>query len=108
MIKQLLDMGIETDKIIKGAEGIDFNNAKQASDFYRKFVKPTLPEIIDEYRYLNMLSSPKTQIVNTFSNILQVSFLRPATRLFSGITDNIVSTLTEKNRILCQTSPRLL
>jgi len=98
LVKQLLDMGIETDKIIKAAEGIDFTNAKQVMKFYRTFVKPTLPEIIDEYRYINMLSSPKTQIVNTFSNILQATFLRPATRLSSGIIDNIAHTLTGKEQ----------
>ncbi len=98
LVKQLLDTGIETDKILKAAEGIDFNNAKQVAEFYRKFVKPTLPEIIDEYRYINMLSSPKTQIVNTFSNILQATFLRPATRLASGVIDNIAHILTGKEQ----------
>jgi hypothetical protein len=98
LVKQLLDMGIETQKIIEASKGIDFNNAKQVMEFYRKFVKPTLPEIIDEYRYINMLSSPKTQIVNTFSNILQATVLRPATRLASGVVDTIKHTLTGKEQ----------
>lgn len=98
LVKQLIDMGIDTDKIIKASEGIDFNNAKQVTEFYRNFVKPTLPEIIDEYRYINMLSSPKTQIVNTFSNILQATILRPATRLATGVVDTVKSILTGKEQ----------
>jgi len=98
LVKQLLDMGIETEKIIKASEGIDFNNAQQVMKFFRTFIKPTLPEIVDEYRYINMLSSPKTQIINTFSNILQTTVLRPATRLASGITDSVASTLTGKEQ----------
>ncbi len=98
LVKQLIDIGIETDKIIKGAEGVDFNNAKQVTEFYRKFVKPKFAEIIDEYRYINMLSSPKTQIVNTFSNILQTAILRPATRLASGVIDTFGHLLTGKEQ----------
>jgi len=98
LVKQLLDMGIETEKIIKASEGIDFNNAAQVTKFFRGFVKPTLPQIIDEYRYINMLSSPKTQIVNTFSNILQATILKPATRLASGVVDNIAHILTGKEQ----------
>ncbi len=98
LIKQLLDMGIETERIIKASEGVDFNNAQQVMKFFREFVKPTLPEIIDEYRYINMLSSPKTQIVNTFSNLLQMAVLRPATRLASGVVDNIAHILTGKEQ----------
>lgn len=98
LVKQLIDMGIETERIIKASEGIDFNNAQQVMKFFREFVKPTLPEIIDEYRYINMLSSPKTQIVNTFSNILQAAVLRPATRLASGVVDNIAHILTGKEQ----------
>ena len=98
VVKQLIEIGVETDKIIKASEGVDFNNAKQVTEFYRQFVKPKYSEIIDEYRYINMLSSPKTQIVNTFSNILQATLLRPATRLASGVTDNFSHLLTGKEQ----------
>ena len=98
IVKQLLDIGESTDDILKAAEGVDFTNAKQVTDFYRKFVKPSLAELIDEYRYINLLSSPKTHIVNAFSNLMQVSFLRPTTRLASGVVDTIASELTGKEQ----------
>ena len=98
IVKELLDIGKSTDDILKAAEGVDFTNAQQVTNFYRKFVKPNLSEIIDEYRYINLLSSPKTHIVNAFSNILQTTLLRPATRLASGLIDPIASKLTGKER----------
>ena len=98
IIKELLSIGKSTDDILKAAEGVDFTNAQQVADFYRKFIKPNLSEIIDEYRYINLLSSPKTHIVNAFSNILQTTILRPATRLASGVIDTIGSKLTGKSQ----------
>lgn len=91
LVKTLLDAGVETEKIIKAAEGVDFNNAKQVQDLYRQFIKPKFSEIIDEYRYINLLSSPRTHIVNSFSNLLQGSVVSPATKLYSGIIDNVAS-----------------
>lgn len=98
IIKELLKIGKSTDDIVKSAEGVDFNNAEQVTKFYRQFIKPSFSEIIDEYRYINLLSSPKTHIVNAFSNILQTTFLRPATRLASGVVDTIASRLTGKQQ----------
>lgn len=96
IVKELLKIGQSVDDIVRESQGVDFTDAKQVQDFYRKFVKPSLPEIIDEYRYINLLSSPKTHIVNAFSNLLQVAGLRPATRLASGVLDAIGSKLTGK------------
>ena len=98
IIKKLIDIGKGTDEIVNASKNVDFNNANQVTKFYRQFVKAKLPELIDEYRYINMLSSPKTQIVNAFSNLLQVSGLRPATRLASGVIDTIASKLTGKQQ----------
>jgi predicted RNA-binding protein with EMAP domain len=98
VVKKLLDIGKGVDEIIELSRGVNFNNAQQVTDFYRKFVKPTLPELIDEYRYINLLSSPKTHIVNAFSNALQVVGLRPATRLASGMIDTVASKLTGKEQ----------
>lgn len=94
IVKKLIDLGMETEKIIKAADGVNFEDAAQVAEFYRKFVKPTLPEIIDEYRYINLLSSPKTHIVNAFSNLLQATVLKPATMLASGAIDWVGSGLT--------------
>jgi hypothetical protein len=98
IVQKLIDLGKNIDDIVREADGINFNNAQEVTEFYRKFVKPTLPELIDEYRYINLLSSPKTHIVNTFSNLLQVAGLRPANRLASGLIDNIASKLTGKEQ----------
>jgi hypothetical protein len=87
IVKKLDEIGIETEKIVEAAKDVDFNDAKQVEAFYRKFVKPTFSEIIDEFRYINMLSSPRTHSVNLFSNLLQVAFVRPADRLASGVAD---------------------
>ncbi len=84
IVNQLTDMGIEVDKIIKAAEGIDFTNQEQVTNFYREFVKPKVWDLINEYRYINLLSSPKTHIVNTFSNLIQVAGLAPGTKLLAG------------------------
>uniref|UniRef100_A0A6M3KF42 Putative structural protein n=1 Tax=viral metagenome TaxID=1070528 RepID=A0A6M3KF42_9ZZZZ len=89
LINKLTELGVDTDKIIRAAQGIDFNNQDQVMGFYRQFVKPKFSEILNEYRYINLLSSPRTHIVNTFSNLLQVSGLAPATKLASGTIDVI-------------------
>lgn len=98
LIKKLLDLGHETDAIVEAAKNVNFNDAEQVTKFYRTFVKPRFGEIIDEYRYINLLSSPRTHIVNAFSNALQVAGLRPATRLVSGVVDNVASSMTGKAR----------
>jgi len=98
IVKKLLKDGFDIDEIVKAAEGVDFNNLKEVSKFYRQFVKPSLTEIIDEYRYINLLSSPKTHIVNAFSNLLQGTLLSPTTKLVSGSLDAIGSKLTGNAR----------
>lgn len=98
IIKDLIKLGMETDEIVKAAEGVDFTKQKDATKFYRQFVKPKVSEIIDELRYTNMLSSPTTHIVNTFSNLLQLIGLNPLTKLSSGVVDIVGSQLSGKDR----------
>ncbi len=98
LVKQLLDAGVEADKLIKASEGVDFNNLKEVTQFYRTFVKPTKQEWLDEFRYINLLSSPKTHIVNAFSNLIQGTVLNPATRLATGAIDAVLSTLSGRER----------
>jgi len=98
LVKDLLKLGKDTDAIIKASNGVDFNNPKQVTEFYRKFVKPSMNDILDEYRYANLLSSPKTHIVNAFSNLLQTTVVAPGTKLYSGAIDFITSGLTKKQR----------
>lgn len=98
IIGKLIELGHNTEDIIKKANNIDFNNAGQVAKFYRQFVKPSIGEAIDEYRYINLLSSPRTQIVNAFSNLLQAAVLEPTTKLATGGLDLIKSGLTGKAR----------
>jgi len=88
----------QTDEILKAAKGVDFTDAEQVTKFYRTFVKPSYGELIDEFRYINLLSSPKTHIVNAFSNVLQTTVLRPATKLYSGGVDKVYSKLSGKEQ----------
>lgn len=84
LVKELVSLGHDTDAILKAAKGYDLTNPKQVSEFYRKFVKPTFLEKMDEYRYINLLSSPKTHIVNAISNLSQAGIVSPLTKLYSG------------------------
>ena len=99
LVNKLLDAGIEMEKIVKAAEGLDVNNAKQVQEFYRKFIKPKFGEIIDEYRYINLLSSPKTHIVNAFTNLLNAGVVNPITKLTSGVIDTFYSGITRSERL---------
>jgi hypothetical protein len=98
IVKKLLNAGIEAQKIVDASKGVDFNNVEQVTNFYRSFIKATKTEWLDEYRYINLLSSPKTHIVNAFSNLIQGTILNPATRLANGAIDFVLSALTGKER----------
>src|SRR3990167_4735940 len=98
IIKDLQKLGIESEKILEAAKGVDFKDEQQVAKFYRKFVKPKLSDILDEFAYINILSSPKTHIVNVFSNLLQLSGLNPLTKLASGSIDFVASSITGKER----------
>lgn len=98
VIQDLQKLGIESKDILAAAKGVDFNDEASLTKFYRKFVKPSLGEILDEYVYMNILSSPKTHIVNTSSNILQLIGLNPLTKLAVGTIDAVASGLTGKDR----------
>lgn len=98
MVKKLLKLGVDAEKIKEAAKGVDFTNPNEAADFYRKFVKPSFWDQINEFAYINILSSPLTHIVNTFSNAVQLGVMSPATRLASGAIDAIGSALTGKAR----------
>lgn len=93
IIRDLIKLGNTTDDILKAAQGVDFKDEQAVAKFYRQFVKPTLPEILDEFVYMNILSSPLTHIVNAFSNAIQLAGLNPATKLASGAIDAVASNL---------------
>jgi len=98
-IYALLDnAGVDRNKYLKDAIGVDFNNATDVVNFYRKYVPATFKEVLDEVRYTNMLSSPLTQIVNTFSNVLQSGFVKPVEKTITGQLDWVKSKLTGSER----------
>lgn len=88
----------DMDAVLKEAEGVDFNNFEQATEFFRKFVKPNIGEWIDLLRYNSMLSSPKTHVVNIFSNLLSTSFMAPIEKTVRGGVDFIGSKLGKRER----------
>lgn len=98
IIKELQKLGKTSEEILKAAKGVDFKDEQSVAKFYRQFVKPTLPELLDEYVYMNILSSPLTHIKNTFSNVLQLAGLNPLTKLASGSIDFVASNLTGAER----------
>ena len=84
ILKGVAGVETDTDRILKEAVEIDWNNANSIAAFYRKFIQPTTTEILDEFRYNNMLSNPRTHIRNAFSNLVQTFITRPATLLAQG------------------------
>lgn len=84
-VMSLLDnAGVDLKKVEDDAIKVNWDNANEVVKFYRKFVKPSFREVLDEYRYNNMLSGLGTQIRNNYSNLIQTIFTRPATKLVSG------------------------
>lgn len=98
MIDNLIKAGKSADEIIKKAEGVDFSNYNEAVEFYRSLNKAKLGDLITEYRYINMLSSPKTHIVNAYTNLLQAIFVNPATKLYASVIDKTASVLPNQKR----------
>jgi hypothetical protein len=90
IIQKLFKLGKTNEEIMEAAKGVDFKNPDQAATFYRKFVKPTLWETLNEFAYINILSSPITHAVNISSNLLQGAATNPATKLASGKIGQVI------------------
>jgi len=84
ILKDILKTETDSNKVIEGAMKVNWDNANEVSKFYRAFVKPSVGQIIDEYRYNNMLSNPRTHLRNAFSNLVQTFLTRPATIAMKG------------------------
>jgi len=98
LIKKMTKYTDDVDDMVKAGENVDFSDEKQVIDFYRKFVKPTWSDILTEYRYNNMLSSPRTIARNMFSNVVQTIVTRPAVKLTEATIDAFIKPLTGKQR----------
>jgi hypothetical protein len=86
--------GIDLETVAKEAKGVDFDNPKEATAFYRKYIKPSWFEIWNQYRYVNLLSNPLTHVTNALGNTVQMGVMKPLTMTASGIIDPIYSRLT--------------
>jgi len=98
LLQDILKTGADIDDILKAGKEVDWNNAKEVTDFYRKFKPATLADKLDEFRYTNMLSSPNTHINNVFSNFLQTAILAPVEKTVRGGVDFAQSKLTGKEQ----------
>lgn len=98
MLKNILKMNDDMEGILEKAKGIDFNDPKQATEFYRTYIKPTSGEWVDKLRYNSMLSSPTTQIVNASSNFQGTGILTPIQKTIEGGIDAVISGVTGKER----------
>lgn len=94
IIQDLNKLGVEADDMVKAAKDVDWNNAKQVTDFYRKFKPAKILERLDEFRYTNMLSSPNTHINNAFSNFIQTGVIAPVEKSVAGALDFARSRIT--------------
>lgn len=98
VLSELDKLGKATDDMLAKADKVDFSNEKETIAFWRSIVKPTVGEIVDEMRYINLLSSPLTHIVNATSNLIQAGFLAPVTKLATGAVDFVASALPGQAR----------
>jgi len=84
LLKEIGKTEKNTARIVEEATKVNWDDANSITAFYRKFVKPSIMEVLDEFRYNNMLSNPRTHIRNAFSNMVQTFVTRPATLAFQG------------------------
>lgn len=98
ILDAVLKVEKDTTKLLKAAEGVDFNDLNQATDFYRKFVKPSKSEWLDTIRYNSMLSSPNTHINNAFSNMANTAIVAPIEKTLTGTIDFLSSKVTGKKQ----------
>lgn len=84
ILKEILKTDADTKTVIDRAGKINWDDARQVVKFYREFIKPSITDVLTEYRYNNMLSNPRTHLRNAFSNVIQTYVTRPATLAFQG------------------------
>jgi len=98
ILESVLKTEKDTAKVLEAANGVNFQDFKQATEFYRKFVKPTASDWLTTLRYNSMLSSPNTHINNAVSNFQGTGIITPVEKTLTGIVDKIVSGVTGKPR----------
>ncbi len=96
--EQLEALGKTSDEIVEALKDVDFSDPAQATRAFQQHIKPKWGDLLDAYRYTNLLSSPRTHIVNLTSNLMQATITRPADLLASGAVDWLGSKLTGNAR----------
>lgn len=86
MLKEIAKVSDDTQRIVDEASKVDWDNADDVTSFYRKFITPSLRETLDEFRYNNMLSNPRTHLRNAYSNLFNAVITRPLT---IGVTGDV-------------------
>jgi len=77
---------------------VDLDDPIAASNFYDKYVAPKLGDLIDEFRYINMLSSPRTHLINTMTNMGQIFITAPSTKAMTAAIEVPWSFVTRRQR----------
>lgn len=98
ILEEVMKVAKNSDEILKAAKGVNFNDLNQATNFYRKFVKPNLTEWNDLIRYNSMLSSPNTHINNMASNAQGTGLIAPIEKTVLGGVDFLKSSITGQPR----------
>jgi hypothetical protein len=89
---RLLDnAGIKQSEYTGDAAKVNWNNAEEVVNFYRRYVPPTASDWIDTLRYNSMLSSPNTHIINAFSGLLNTTITAPLEMAITGGVDFLSS-----------------
>jgi hypothetical protein len=97
--KQLEQIGKTSDEIAEALKDVDFNDPAQATKAYEQHIKPRLTDLLEAFRYSNLLSNPRTHGVNLSTNLSQAYFARPADIMASGVIDWFGSKLRGNVRV---------
>ncbi len=97
------ELAAEITKQVKDIQAMKDPTAKQNATrslltLVTEQVPPRITDYIDEFRYNNVLSSPRTWQVNFFNNFLQTIGTRPLTKTAEGAIDAFRATLTGTQR----------
>jgi hypothetical protein len=91
MFRKLGDAADSQVEAIKAAwQTVDKTNPEALREFYFSFVQPTTKDIADEYKYINLLSSPLTQARNIMGNLAAVTE-EPVTQVARGLIDRLMT-----------------
>ncbi|GIK83654.1 MAG: hypothetical protein BroJett025_02760 [Patescibacteria group bacterium] len=84
IIARLNKITDDSDLLAERVANTNWDDAKSINKLYREYVKPTIGQVLEEFRYNNMLSNPKSHARNILGNLEQTLFLRPAVKTLSG------------------------